>query len=68
MKIGPVKRILEPVKIGKFSVKMHLAKTVPASYTLPLLTVPDPLPYCIVKIQSLFKQGPSRSINLGLVV
>ena len=35
--------ILEPVKIVKVSTKSHIAKTVPASYTLPLQTVPDPL-------------------------
>ena len=42
MKIGPVNTILEPVKMGKVSTKTYVVKTVPASYTLPLQTVPDP--------------------------
>ena len=41
--ISPVSTILEPVKIGKVNTKTYVAKTVPASYTLPLQTVPDPL-------------------------
>ena len=43
MKIGPWNTILELIKIGEMSTKMNVAKTVPASYTLPLQTVPDPL-------------------------
>ena len=35
--------ILEPMKTGKVSTKTHVAETVPASYTLPLQMVPDPL-------------------------
>ncbi len=35
--------ILKPVKIGQVSTKTYVVKTVPASYTLPLQTVPDPL-------------------------
>ena len=42
MEIGPVNPILEPVKIGKVSTKTHVAEVVPASYTLPLQTVPHP--------------------------
>ncbi len=42
MKIGPEITILEPVKIGKMSTKTYVIKIVPASYTLPLQTVPDP--------------------------
>ncbi len=42
MKIGPVNTILVSIKVGKVSTKTHLAKTVPASYTLPIQMVSDP--------------------------
>ncbi len=43
MKIGPEKAILEQAKAGKVVTKRHTNIRVPASYTLPLLSVPVPL-------------------------
>ena len=42
MKIGQEIAIFEPFQIARVSTKSYAAKMVPASYTLPLQTVPDP--------------------------